>query len=134
LEDESFEANVAIRKVPSVTHPQHIRTGKNCPGPADDVNGDGVIDLAEAEAVSGEVYIPLDEDLDNFLADNSRYPEGGFLNAYVYREVTTRKQVVSEVGPESNLALENRVIMILGVEGDETLPLACGELFKVIGP
>lgn len=150
LEDENFEVNVVAQNIPSVIHPQHIRTGKVCPSSASDVNRDGIIDLNEAEAVSGGVYIPLDNDLKNLVSDNSRYPNGGFLRAYAYREDTSRKQVVTELGPETNLDLDNRVIMILGVDADEdlpptvaspdgrtpqeTLPLACGELFKVIGP
>lgn len=151
LEGENFEANIAAQRVPSVIHPQAIRTGKSCPDSSADVNRDGVIDLPEAQAVSGTVYVPLDDDLDNFLSDNTRYPHGGFLGAYVYQEDTTRKQVVTEIkGPESDLDLNNRVIMVLGVDLDEelpstvaspdgrdpqeTLPLACGELFRVIGP
>lgn len=150
LEGDSFEANVAAQDVPGVFHPQHIRTGKSCPGPEADRNQDGLIDFNEVEVASGAVYIPLDSDLTNVVADNAEYPNGGFVGAYVYQEETTRRQIVSELGAESTLELENRVVIILGVELDQTLPstvpspdgrppqetfpLACGELTKITGP
>lgn len=150
LEDETFEVNIAARNVPSSVHPLQIRTGKSCPTISDDVNGDGYVDFNEAQAVSGGVFIPLDNDLDNLLADNLNYPNGGFLRAFGYREDTTRKQLVTELGAESGLDFANRVVMVLGVDADEelpptvaspdgripqeTLPIACGELTKIIGP
>lgn len=150
LEGDTFEANVAVQDVPGVFHPQHIRTGKSCPGLEADINGDRLIDFNESQIVTGPVYIPLDNDLNNVVADSAEYPNGGFVGAYLYREETTRKQIVSELGAESGLDLENRVVMIFGVELDqilpptvpspdgrppqETFPLACGELTKVTGP
>ena len=150
LEDESFEVNVAARNVPSSVHPQQIWTGRSCPTLSDDLNRDGYVDYNEAQAVSGGVYLPLDNDLDNVLADNLNYPNGGFLRAYGYREDTTRKQLVTEMGAESGLDFGNRVVMVLGVATDEelpatvaspdgrspqeSLPIACGELTKIIGP
>lgn len=150
LEGETFEANVAAQDVPGVFHPQHIRTGKSCPGPEADLNRDGLIDFNESQSVTGPIFIPLDDDLNNVVADSAEYPNGGFVGAYVYQEETTRRQVVSELGAEAGLDLENRVVMIFGVELDQTLPptvpspdgrppqetfpLACGELSKVTGP
>ncbi len=150
MEDETFEVNIAARNVPGAVHPQHIRTGKSCPTLSSDINGDGFVDYNEAQAVSGGVFLPLDNDLDNVLADNLNYPNGGFLRAYGYREDTTRKQLVTELGAESGLDFGNRVVMVLGVDADEelpatvvspdgrspqeTLPIACGELTKIIGP
>lgn len=150
MEDETFEVNIAARNIPGAAHPQHIRTGRSCPTISSDINGDGYVDSNEAQAVSGGVFLPLDSDLDNVLADNLNYPNGGFLKAYAYREDTTRKQLVTELGPESGLDFGNRVVMILGVDASEelpptvvssdgrspqeTLPIACGRLTKIIGP
>lgn len=150
LEGETFEANVAVQDVPGVFHPQHIRTGKSCPGAEADLNGDELLDFNEVQAATGPLLIPLDDDLNNLVADNAEYPNGGFVGAYVYQETTTRQQLVNELGSESTIDFENRVVMIYGIELDqplptsvpspdgrppqETFPLACGELTKIVGP
>ncbi len=149
LEDESFEANIAARRVHSSTHRLEVRTGKSCPSRTDDTDGDGFISAAEANAVSGIVYIPLDSDLDNLLQDNGRYPDGGFLKAFVYQEDTERKNLVSSLGAESGIDFGNRIVMVLGTNPDdvlpatvaspdgripqETLPIACAELTQISG-
>lgn len=148
LEDDSFEVNIAVQNVPGSIHPQKIHVAKNCPGPQSDTNRDGFIDVVEAEAVSGAVYIPLDGDLDNVSEDARTYPNGGFLRGYVYREETSRSRLLADMRT-SNFLLEDKVVMVFGVDDDEelpptvasrdgrpaqeTLPIACGELFRVIG-
>lgn len=148
LEDDSFEVNMAVRNVPSSVHSQQIHVAKGCPGPQADTNSDGYIDILEAEAVSGGVFIPLDGDLDNLSEDARTYPNGGFLGAYVYREETSRSRLLADMGI-TDFILDERVVMIFGVDDDEvlpltvaskdgrpsqeTLPIACGELLRVIG-
>lgn len=148
--EEKFEVNAAVRNVPSSVHRQHIRLGKNCPTAEADTNADGHIDLIEAQAVSGDVYIPLDSDLNQVRDDNQQYPNGGFLRSYGYQEETTRQQLVTELGAESGLFFGDRVVLILGVDEDEelpatvaapggsspqaSLPIGCAELTQVLGP
>ncbi len=131
LVGDDFQVNLAVQNVPSSVHRQHIRTGSNCPTIEADTNQDGLIGLAEAEVVSGSVFIPLDSDLDNQSED--RYPTGGFLKAFVYKEKTSRSRLQSDLGRGNKFDLGNRVIMVLGTDEDPTLPIACGELTKVIG-
>ncbi|MES2527343.1 MAG: hypothetical protein V4598_09655 [Bdellovibrionota bacterium] len=149
LEDESFEVSIGARRVHSSAHRLEVRTGKSCPSSTDDKDADGFISAAEANAVSGAVYIPLDSDLDNLLQDNGRYPTGGFLNAFGYQEDTERTNLVNSLGAESGIDFSNRVIMVLGTDPDdelpptvaspdgripqETLPIACAELTQVSG-
>lgn len=133
LEDDSFEANLGVQNVPAATHPQRIHTLKSCPDSSSDTNQNGTIERSEAEAVTGPVYIPLDGDLDNIGEDERSYPDGGFLKGYVYREETSRSRLLADLGPGSDFDLENRVVMIFGTDDDADLPIACGELVRVIG-
>lgn len=149
LEDDIFEANIAARRVHSSFHRLEVRTGKSCPKISDDTNQDGFISHEEAGLSSGDVYFPLDTDLDKLLQDNGRYPNGGFVGAFVYQEDTERKNFVSTLGAEAKIDLGNRVVMVLGTDPDdvlpttvtspdgrvpqETLPIACAELFQVTG-
>lgn len=131
LVGDTFQVNLGLQNVPAAIHPQHIRTGKDCPDLRADIDHNGIISLTEAEAVAGKVLIPLDNDLDN--NSEERYPNGGFLKAYVYRESASRSRLLAELGPGVTYDLENRVILVLGTDDDETLPIACGELTQVTG-
>ena len=149
LEDDTFEVNMAARRVSSGFHRLEVRTGKSCPTKSDDTDNDGFISSVEALAKSGEVYIPLDSDLDNLLEANGRFPNGGFVGAFVYQEDTERKNLVRSLGAESVIDFGNRVVMVLGTNPDdvlpstvaspdgripqETLPIACAELVQVSG-
>jgi hypothetical protein len=132
LEDDSFEVSLGVQNVPSSIHRQHIHTLKSCPTKEADTNNDRTISRAEAEAISGPVFIPLDSDLDN-VGEDGRYPDGGFLKAYVYREETVQSRLLADLGRGANFDLENRVILIFGTDDDQNLPIACGELVRVIG-
>lgn len=133
LEDVSFEVNIAARNVPTPGHRLAVLTGKSCPDTSADVNGDGVLSPAEATDASGSTLISLDSDLDNLSGDNGEYPNGGFIGAFAYREVTERQNLVATLGAESTIDFGNRVVMIFGSDDDETLPIGCSELTQITG-
>lgn len=133
LVEDTFQVNLAVQNVPAATHPQHIRNGKSCPTMAADTNKDGLVSLAEAEVVTGGVFIPLDSDLANVSEDARSFPDGGFLKAYVYQEEASRSRLLSDLGPGADFDLGNRVILVLGTDDDPTLPIACAELTQVTG-
>lgn len=128
---DEFEVNIAVSEVPSSTHPQRLLTGKNCPTQSADADGDGIISPAEAQAVSGEVFIPFDSDIENL--GESNFPVGGLLGAYNYRETASRSRLLANLGPGVEYDLENRVLMIYGTDDDRDLPIGCAELFQVLG-
>lgn len=131
LVEDIFDVNIVVRNVPSVIHPQRILKGEKCPDSGADTNNDGIISFAEAEAVSGVNFIPLDNNLSELTENAGGFPDGGLLRGYVYRERTSRSKLLADLGDEFDL--EDRVIMIYGSDSDETLPIGCAELFQVIG-
>ncbi len=115
-------------------HHQFILTGKRCPNQADDRNGDGVIDIRETFKVSGKILIPLDNNLrvQNGLQD--QFPFGNFS----YNQKTDLKSIEEDLkNPDLNpndffvklnrddsFNLENKVMIILGINRKTTLPLS----------
>lgn len=149
LQGDNFQVNVAVQKIPGTIHHQHIQLGDKCPTAAADTNKDGFIDRVEAEAASGPTFIPLDEDLDNNAEDARGYPRSDILESYVYQQAASRSRLLSELGPGAVFAIDTRVIMIFGTDESEdfpdtvaspngrpvqeTLPVACGQFFQVVG-
>jgi hypothetical protein len=131
LVEDDFEVTITMRRIPKTLHPQRILTGKNCPGKESDANHDGVISFFEAQAVSGPTLIPLDGDLDQNQEEAGSFPSGNFLGVYAYNEAASRSRLEGQLS--SKFLLENRVVMVFGVAGDLTIPIACGELTPVTG-
>lgn len=145
VEGNAFSVNVtATGTPPSTIHPQHIHVGTNCPTQEDDTNGDGVIDLSEAEVRTGTVMVPLDGSLD--ASEGNDYPSASADGSYSYRQMTDLDALIQELGNQSTgsegLNLEGRVVEIHGASADtnlpstvqggaERLPIACGVLERV---
>ena len=156
IDADEFGANLEVTGAASTSHRQHVHIGTACPSPDSDTNGDGFIDIAESNAVSGGVLIPLDNDLRAQTA-GGRYPFG---RNYSYNQTTSFQTMLTELrlpdtdtsdslvklGVDENLNLEGKVVMVHGVstttslpatvqgEGDQSphqaLPVLCGVITR----
>lgn len=138
---DSFTATVNVDGAPAAAHIQHVHAGRACPTEAADTNQDTQVDVSEANAVSGLVLIPLDSDISS-QASGSNSSTGA---SYDYTQVTSFSQMLSDLRADDTnpndivtklpqgeeLNLEGRVVMIHGVAGDPTLPIACGVIRRL---
>lgn len=100
-------------------HPQHIhgfmenKRNSTCPTQADDMNGDGIVDLGEGLPDYGPVLLPL--------TPFPTAPDGTIAFEQTYT-----------VDPKELGPLQNRAIVLHGltVDGEyiATLPVACGQI------
>lgn len=157
VNQEQILAEVLADGLAPGEHAVHVHTQDACPTVASDTNDDGVIDVLEAIAVSGEILIPMDDDL------TSQLPMAGFPVATPaglldYVEIADLEAFLSDLqqaDPDPDdfvaklpaggeLALETRSVLVFGVSEDvelpetvatigdasphEMLPIACGTL------
>jgi hypothetical protein len=136
IEYDNLTTEIEIANASTTVHAQHIHFGQRCPTDADDTNGDGIIDDAEASAVYGGVILELDDNLDELGAQN--FPNGGI---YTYSNKGLFSQILINLGLQT-LDLESRVVDIHGISesvtlpetaqgGKSALPVACGVLLRV---
>lgn len=140
---------------PKAWHPQKIYEGTRCPTIADDTNGDGYIDINEAEAVLGKILIPLDADISSQRSGRNFYPLGDLSGSYFYERVTSFSRMFRDLkdtknaseeykklGPDEGFSIEGKAVLVQGVSKDvefpesvgsaprykpfQTLPIACG--------
>jgi hypothetical protein len=140
---------------PSMEHLQHFHgfamgdQRSTCPVAASDVNGDGVIDIKETEALAGETMVPFQDDPVGMQIVVDTYPQAGADGTYSY-EKTVPLQALEDAFtgkyPGQSLDLERRVVFLHGVPmttaladsvaslGDipaqVTIPIACGQIEK----
>ncbi len=143
-----------------VVHKQYLRSGTQCPDFSADKNADGIIDIVEAEAVSGMAFMPLDSNL-NSQSEGANFPVSRTTGEYHYSETASLNLFMTDLfSPDENLLdavvkfeagqdlnLSGRTIMIHGVSdatqlpetvatqnvenAQATLPIACGILRRV---
>lgn len=109
-----------------VTHLQSIHKGKRCPSLSDDINQDGVIDIKEAYAVTGEVLVPLDGDLSSHEEGSGVYPKG---SSFTYKRNVYFSDLMREIG--RNISLESRVVMIHGTAVKSFIPLTAQTMLNI---
>jgi hypothetical protein len=148
-------ANVRLNESsPIVTQIQKVHTGNACPTEADDLNGDGYIDVVESAEVTGNVIIPLDGDISSQYSLLGSYPISDAWGAYVYSKTASFSEFYKDlfdidINPEdevikltSPLGLVGKTVLIYGMKENleipstvatnndllphETLPIACG--------
>lgn len=160
--DDRFFAYVRLFAGGSRTwHPQAVYSGGRCPNLGDDANGDGYIDIVEAQNVLGKVIIPLDSDIGTQSSGRNFYPLADLSGNYHYERVTSFRRLhndlksedrtpednIMKLGPDEGLAIEGKVVMIQGVADsvmlpdsvatigryrkNNMLPIACGVFSKV---
>lgn len=159
LADDEFRARVdAGGLAPGIAHLQHVHLAASCPGPADDANGDGFVDILEGSARYGPILLPLDDVLAVQAA--GAFPEADGDGGLSYREEERLSSVLADLRREDpdpddllakldqgeDLDLDGRTVVLHGVaaatdlpgsvgtpagtEARATLPVACGELFQ----
>ena len=81
---------VNVKGAPVTMHAQHFHAGSAFPTQAADKNGDGFVDGAEANAVSGNVLIPFYSDINSQDQGEENYPSGA---SYTYSEQGSLSQI-----------------------------------------
>jgi hypothetical protein len=161
-EKDNFIVDIRMSSVPAwILHTQSLHVGKACPTEANDLNGDGFIDIEEAQSSIGDVLIPLDGDLNTQKSRIGWYPVADQYGSYMYSETASYErmladlQIVDEIKNDhvaklsagEKLNLLGRVVVIYGVpensnlpdtvksrgnlENYQTLPIACGVIQKM---
>ncbi len=102
-----------------------------CAGPAQDKNGDGVIDLSETEPVSGKTLIPFTDDPAGLKVPSDKYPVADAQGGFTYKETVSLKQLNAAL--KHNLSidgvqLDKRVIYVHGVPDTPPLPATAASL------
>lgn len=146
---------------PKAWHQQFVYEGTRCPDQSDDLNGDGFIDILEAEAVMGKILVPLDSDISSQNSGRRFFPLGDPSGYYHYERVTSFRRFLADLqseikdpnsdmtklGPGKGLQLIGRTVLILGINDDiqlpdtvatkgrfkafQNFPIACGTFVKV---
>lgn len=140
---------------PSMEHLQHFHgfamgdQRSTCPVASSDVNGDGVVDIKETEALAGETMVPFQDDPVGMQIVVDTYPKAGADGAYSYEKTVPLRALEDAFTgkyPGQSLDLERRVVFLHGVPmttaladsvaslGDipaqVTIPIACGQIEK----
>lgn len=138
-----------------------IYTARRCPNINDDLNKDAYIDINEARRAIGKITIPFDGDLDSQMGGYRQFAASGADGKYAYHQTASFERMFSDLQgvdedpsdelikiPENDgLTFPGRIVLIQGVadsvplpetvgtaDGDsahESLPVACGVLWKV---
>lgn len=154
---DNLQGKVRLESSEDGIHLQHILTGSRCPTLADDLNRDGFVDVEETLKVSGDILIPLDDDLSRQNPGKDLFP----MNEYLYTQNTSFSLLLSDLLSEdeiindkfvklassSRLELSGRPVVIFGVGAgfalpgsvksfglwskQESLPIACGVLQRI---
>ncbi len=145
IKNDELIAKTLLDDDARVTHIQSIHLGDRCPEITDDINSDGYIDIEEAIKASGQVYIPLDGDLNSATLGQEIYPMGG---NYTYIERASLNRISKDL-LSRNLSVQfaNKVVLIHGTYKkndlpstiatngilplEKSLPIACGVLRKL---
>ena len=156
--DTNFSIKLIMDDAPGVVHIQSLHLGKSCPQLSGDTNKDGYIDIIEADAFTGQVIIPLDENLEAQNHGSRNFPTG---KSYTFNRHANLKKMIKDLQlPDANpqdrviklstnseLDLEGRVIVIHGtyespklpatvqtrdgLTPQQSIPIACGRIKKV---
>ena len=156
LGNRFFAQVTASGLFPDIPHAQHIHAADECPTMDADANGDGFIDVLEGVPSYGPILVPLDSDLSTQAGGD--FPMSNPNGSLFYRANTSGSALLADLraedpnpndpiiklGPEENLNLAGRHVVVHGVDPDmdlpstvatipglpaqATLPVACGEL------
>lgn len=144
-------------------HQQFVYTGGRCPTMSDDTNGDGFIDIQEAEKVTGKILIPLDSDISSQSSGRRFFPLADLSGSYSYERIASFQRFLSDLqdtdsdpaddmvklAPGEPLVIPGKTVMILGIDEEtvlpetvaskgrfrafQTFPVVCG-VFEKVGP
>jgi hypothetical protein len=137
----------SVQNSPHVFHRQFIHAGGDCPGPGADSNRDGNLDFNESLRITGDALIPLDRNLSTQTAGYV-FPVPGSSGNYSYSETTSLVRMMadlhaddpdpedflSKLSPDDELNLTGRTIVLYGVHGNASFPIACGKIVRAVEP
>jgi hypothetical protein len=137
INDEKFNVKTYLDDDSPIGHIQHVYAGDKCPTLADDLNGDGLIDIQEAMRITGKSLIPLDNDLSSQKAGYGLFPTGkGFTYMksikldVLLTDLTLpgEDEKFAKLNKNKNLNLAGRVVMIHGTADKSRVPLSVATL------
>lgn len=162
IHKETLYAYVRLfNSISGLVHEQRYYEASACPGPEQDLNQDGFIDIQEANAFLGDPIFPLDADISSEEAGYNIFPSGDQSGSYWYEQEVSYETLRSELNlternAESDfskltdgrdLKLNTGIILILGAPSwaslpetvassggyanFQTLPIACGSLRQI---
>lgn len=159
-DDVSVSSTIAGAPV-GVKHLQNIMLGTSCPVASSDTNGDTVVDIKEAMALTGDILIPLDSKISDQIAGIDYGPIANGAGSYVYRRSASLTDILADLrSPDPDkfdsivklpfgqrLNLAGKVVLIHGVNSGtdfaetvstirdlshaQSLPIACGKIVRV---
>lgn len=121
ISDDSVQVKTLLDDDARVVHMQSIHQGTTCPTILNDTNKDGLIDVTEAEAASGKVFISLDGNLNSEAEGAGLYPFGGDFT-YVENASLSKFESDAKARTGQGLNLSGRVVLIHGVNGATQMP------------
>jgi len=157
VEGDKLVVHIKMKNTPpGIMHWEHFHgypNGQNasCVTAAQDKNGDGFIDLAETEAVSGTTMVPFDDAPHKMNIPTDNYPHADKDGSYEYTKVVPLAALEKKFGETfkgGKIDLNKRVLYVHGVPDSlklpatvagevghyttsTTLPIACGKIEKV---
>jgi hypothetical protein len=157
---DTFEAIVNMKYAPrSVVLKSATYTARRCPNLNDDLNKDAYIDINEARVAIGKITIPFDSDLDSQAGGS--FGVSGADGKYFYQKTASFERLFADLklpdenpmdqyiklGQEDGLTFPGRIVIVQGLadtvtlpetvgtaDGEsshQTIPVACGVLWKV---
>jgi hypothetical protein len=140
IRGDQFYTKIFLPSGPArIRYQQYLHKGSRCPTLNDDTNHDGVIDMSEVFAVSGEILIPLDGYIQEQERGSGWYPVATKTGSYYYsRSASVTKMLqdlhsrdprrgdgMTKLRKGEHLDLTSRVIVIYGTKSDPLFPVAC---------
>lgn len=128
VETSKMNIQVDIKDLsPSMMHPQYLHYGTNCPTETDDLNGDGIIDVAEAQKAMGPEIISLEDNLKT--TNNYDFPKTNIDGELFYLKTFSNDELKkyflkSDFKKWSNQSINvsKMAYIILGISDDIEVP------------
>ncbi|HXH30636.1 MAG TPA: hypothetical protein VNJ01_07470 [Bacteriovoracaceae bacterium] len=123
------------------SHRQSVHLGTRCPGPQDDLNGDGYIDINEGNKVWGKIIVPVDSDVSTQIAGRTIHAASPDLSGSYWNEQEVDFQTffddlkdedlypndnIQKLAADEPFTFENKVVVVQGVGKDTAVPETIG--------